>query len=116
MDEEPFVFVIESFDKEGEPHERLLSCIERRKDASGIMEGIMLSASEREPVICVTGKHLTPNKVYDRFIVVIPIKAALIDIDEDEDIEYWEINDKIYELVNEEDELGYSKVTINRYD
>ncbi len=116
MEEEPFVFVIESFGEEGEPHERLLSCVERRKDATGVLEGIMLSASEKEPVICVTGKHLTPYKVYDRFIVVIPIRASLVDVDDYEDIEYWEIDDKIYEIVNEEDERGYNRVIISRYD
>ena len=116
MEEEPFVFVVESLGKDGIPYERLMSCVERKKSAEGIFEGIMVSASEKEPVICVTAKHLTPHKVYDHFILVIPMKASLIDVDDEDGAEYWEIDDAIFEIVNETDDKGYEKVTITKCD
>ncbi len=76
----------------------MMRCLERKRSAEGIMDGIMLSKREKAPVICVTGKHLTPHKIYDRFIIVIPENAYLIDEEyyDDEEVLYWEINGVTY--------------------
>ncbi|UXD22857.1 hypothetical protein IPA_08990 [Ignicoccus pacificus DSM 13166] len=113
--EEPFVFVIESM-REGKTRERLMSCVERTRSAEGIVEGMMLSAREKGPVLCVTGKHLTPHGVYDRYFIVMPMDAALVDeeYDDNESVEYWAVGDKLYQIITIYNEKGYEKTIIKR--
>jgi len=115
--EEPFVFVIENMDSAGRVKERLMSCLERKTVADGIMESLMLSKRERSPVLCVTGKHLTPYGVYDRFILVLPSDAKLIDEEmayEDEEITVWDVNGEIYEIRTIYDSNGLEKMVVQK--
>ena len=115
MSEEPFVFVIESM-REGKTRERLMSCLERTRRAKGIVEGMMLSAREKGPVLCVAGKHLTPHGVYDRYFIVMPMDATLVDEDyeDNESAEFWAVGDKVYMILTIYDEKGYEKTIIER--
>ncbi len=117
VSDEPFVFVIESMN-EGKTRERLMSCVERTYAAEGIVEGMMLSAREQGPVLCVVGKHLTPHKVYDRYFIVMPMDAVLIDedYDDNESVEIWAVDDKVYKIITIYGENGYEKTIIKRID
>ncbi|ABU81409.1 hypothetical protein [Ignicoccus hospitalis] len=113
--EEPFAFVIESI-SEGRIRERLMSCLERKDEAKGFLESIMLSKREESPVICVTGKHLTPRGVYDKFVLVLPHEAKFID-DEDydeEEVMFFEHRGKVYLVRVFLDRDGMEKLTIER--
>jgi len=114
--EEPFVFVIENMDSRGKIRERLMSCLERKSVADGIMETLMLSKRERSPVLCVTGKHLTPYGVYDRYVLVLPSDARLVDDEgyEDEEVTIWEINGEVYAVRTIYDPSGFEKTIVQK--
>ncbi len=114
MNEEPFVFVIEDVTDEDTPKERLMSCLERKKEAYGILEGIMLSTRERAPIICTTGLHLGYGKAYEKYIIVIPMNAILIEdySDDNEDVEVWQIGNKLYKITTIYDKDNYEKTRI----
>ena len=117
MPEEPFVFVIESIN-EGKTRERLMSCVKRTREAEGIVEGVMLSAREKGPVLCVVGKHLTPYKVYDRYFIVMPMDSVMVEetYDDNESVEFWSVGDALYEIITIYDAKGYEKTIIKRVD
>ncbi|ALU12093.1 hypothetical protein EYM_00105 [Ignicoccus islandicus DSM 13165] len=116
MVDEPFVFVVEEMMDNNVPRERLMSCLSRKKEAYGILEGIMLSTRERAPVICTTGLHLSYEKVYERYVVVIPMDAILIEdySDDNEDVELWQIGNNVYRVTTIYDKDNYEKTIIEK--
>ena len=117
MTEEPFVFIVESVEN-GKTRERLMKCIERTRSAEGIVEGVLLSAREKSPVLCVVGKHLTPHKIYDRYFIVLPMDSMMLHEiqDDNETIELWDTEDFLYEIISIVDSKGYEKVIIRKID
>ena len=114
MAEEPFVFVVEDMNEGSEVKERLMSCLERKREAYGILEGIMLSTRERAPVICTTGLHLGYGKIYERYVIVFPMDAILIDdySDDNEDVEVWQIGNRVFKVMTVYDQENYERTTI----